>query len=97
MYDRRELCKVVRVSDPDRWYGQKKVEVKLFICPEYKGTTMVKIFVASIDDFAMECVRECYGQSDIDQTYEIMKKYMFDPMPRRISCKWLMKHGYFPF
>ena len=30
MYDRRELSKVVKVSDPEMWYNQKTVKVKLF-------------------------------------------------------------------
>ena len=97
MYDRRELCKVVKVSDPEMWYNQKTVKVKLFINPEYQGRTDVRLFVESIDDFAMEYTRECYGQADIDYTYDRMKKYMFDTMPKKINCKWLREHGYFPF
>lgn len=97
MYDRRELSKVVKVSDPWMWYNQKTVTVKLFINPEFKGKTDVRIFVESIDDFAMEYTRECYNQEDVDYTYDRMKKYMFDTMPRKISCKWLREHGYFPF
>lgn len=97
MYNRRELCKTVKVSDPWMWYNQKAVQVKLFICPEYEGKTDVRLFIESIDDFAMEYTRECLGQEDIDYTYDRMKKYLYDKMPRKISCKWLSEHGFFPF
>ena len=97
MYDRRELSKVVKVSDPENWYNQKTVTVKLFITPEYLGETDVRIFVESIDDFAMEYTRACYGQEDIDCTYKLMKENMFDKLPKKISYSWLLEHGYFPF
>lgn len=97
MYDRRELCKTVKVSDPEMWYNQKTVKVKLFICPEYKGNTDIRIFVESIDDFAMAYTRECHNRADIDYTYKLMKETIFDKLPKKISCKWLLKHGFFPF
>lgn len=96
MFDRREISKVVKVSDPENWYNQKSVVVKLFICPEYKGSTDVRILVLSIDDFAMEYTRTCYTQTGIDCTYNLMKKYIFDRIPKKISCKWLYEHGFFP-
>ena len=96
MYDRRELSKVVKVSDPEMWYNQKTVKVKLFICPEYKGTTDVRLFVETIDDFAMEYTRTCYGQADIDNTYRLMKECMFDKLPKKVSYSWFLEHGYFP-
>lgn len=96
-YDKREISKIVKISDSENWYNQKTVKVKLFICPEYKGRTDVRILVESIDDFAMEYTRDCYGQADIDSTYKLMKEHMFDKLPRKISCKWLLEHGYFPF
>jgi hypothetical protein len=97
MYDRREICKTVKVSDPENWYNQKTVKVKLFICPEYEGKTDVRLFVESIDDFAMEYTRECYGQADIDYTYKLMKEFMYDRLPKKISYGWLLEHGFFPF
>jgi hypothetical protein len=97
MYDRRELSKVVKVSDPEMWYNQKTVKVKLFICPEYEDKTDVRLFVESIDDFAMEYTRTCHGQEDIDYTYDRMRICMYEKMPKRISCKWLGEHGFFPF
>lgn len=95
--DRKELSKVVKVSDPENWYRQDTVVVKLFICPEYEGKTDVRIFIESIDDFAMEYTRTCYSAADIECTYKIMKENMFDKMPDSISYSWLLEHGYFPF
>ena len=97
MYDRRELSKTIKVSDPENWYRQKTVKVKLFVCPEYKGKTDVRIFIESIDDFAMEYTRDCYSQESVDYTYQMMKENMYDKMPKKISYSWLLEHGYFPF
>ena len=97
MYDRRELSKVVRVSDPEMWYNQMTVEVKLFVNPEYQGRINVRLFVESIDDFAMEYTRTCYTNAGVEYTYALMEKNMFDAMPKKISYKWLLEHGYFPY
>ena len=97
MYDSKEIAKVVKVKDPEMWYGQKTVVVKLFICPTYQGRTDVRIFVESIDDFAMEYTRDCYSKEDMDYTYKLMKENMFDKMPKKISYGWLLEHGYFPY
>ena len=97
MYDRRELSKVVKVSDPDMWYNQKTVKVKLFICPEYKGTTDVRLFVETIDDFAMEYTRTCHTQAGVEHTYALMEKNMFDKLPKKVSYGWFLEHGYFPY
>lgn len=97
MHDRRELSKVVKVSDPENWYNQKTVTVKLFICPEYERKIDIRIFVESIDDFAMEYTRTCYSWADVECTYMLMKANMFDKLPKRISYSWLLEHGYFPY
>lgn len=95
--DRREISKVVKVSDPEMWYGQQTVVVKLFVCPEWKGQTEVRMYIESIDDFAMEYSRVCYYDSQIECAYNYMKKYMFDKMPKTISYNWLREHGYFNY
>lgn len=97
MYNRKEISKTVKVSDPWMWYNQKTVKVCLFINPEYNGSTDVRIFVESIDDFAMEYTRTCFGQADVEATYNQLKRDMFDKMPRKINCKWLREHGFFSF
>jgi hypothetical protein len=97
MHDRRELSKVVKVSDPECWYGRDEVTVRLFVYELFKGKFNVRLFVESIDDFAMEYTRECYSSASVDYTYKLMKENMFDTMPKEISYKWLLEHGYFPF
>lgn len=97
MHDRNELSKVVKVSDPECWYGRDEVTVRLFICPECEGKILVRLFVESIDDFAMEYSRDCYSQKSAEHTYKLMKENMFDKMPEKISYSWLLEHGYFPF
>lgn len=97
MHDRKELSKVVKVSDPECWYGRDEVTVRLFICPEYKGMITVRLFVESIDDFAMEYSRDCYSPGEVEHTYELMKEHMYDKMPEKISYSWLLEHGYFTF
>lgn len=95
MYDRKELCKTVKVKDPEMWGNQKTVKVKLFICPEFRGKTDVKIMVESIDDFAMQYTRTCYYSEYIDRMYKLIKENLFDKMPKKISYGWLIEHGYF--
>ena len=97
MHDRKELSKVVKVSDPEYWYGRDEVTVRLFICPECEGNILVRLFVESIDDFAMEYSRDCYGSEHAKHTYKLMKENMFDKLPEEISYSWLLEHGYFPF
>ena len=97
MYDSREISKVVKVKDPEMWYGQKTVVVKLFVCPTYKGKTDIRIFVESIDDFAMEYTRTCYSKDSIDSMYKLIKENMFDKIPKKISYSWLLEHGYIPY
>lgn len=95
--DRKEIFKVVNVSDPENWYGQSTVVVKLFICPEYERRTDVRIFVESIDDFAMEYTRTCHSAAEVDCAYRLIKENMFDKLPDSISYGWLLEHGYFPY
>lgn len=91
-----KLSKKVKVSDPEMWYGQKEVEVNLFVCPPFRDVVYVKLTVESIDDFMMEYYCDTYGESDTKTTYNRMKKYMYDKIPRKINCRWLLEHGFFP-
>lgn len=92
MFER--LTKTVRVSDPERWYGQNTVQVSLYVTPAYKGEYHVKILVDSIDDFMMEHIKPAYNDLQIADLYARAKQYMYDKMPDIINVEWLFEHGY---
>lgn len=88
------LTKTVKVSDPYRWYGQKQIEIKLMVTPEYKSQADVRILAKSIDDFMMYHAKPCFNDDQLAALYKSAKTHMYDTMPRKISVDWLLKHGY---
>ena len=97
--DFERLTKTVKVTDPECWYGQDTVEVHLFVTPPYKGEVVVRIFVESIDDFAVAYDYECNikYEAQIKWMYDHMKTWMYDKMPDEIDLGWLFEHGYLPY
>lgn len=97
--DFERLTKTVRVTDPECWYGQDEVKVSLYITPPYDNEVIVRIFIETIDDFAVaydiEC--ECKYESQIKWAYNHLKTWMYDRMPDEIDLGWLYEHGYLPY
>lgn len=91
------LTKTVRVSDPERWYGQETVEVKLSVLPEFQKQRDVQILIKSIDDFMMYHRKPCYNDRQVKDMWNRAKTYMYDAMPNEISVEWLLEHGYDTF
>lgn len=92
------LTKTVRVSDPECWYGRDTVKVHLFVTPPYTGNVIVRIFVESIDDFAVSYDYECEEKYKdmIKWAYNHIKFWMYDRIPNEINLGWLYEHGYLP-
>lgn len=94
-----KLTKTVKVTDPECWYGKNTVDVHLFVTTPYMDEVVVRIFVESIDDFAVvydfEC--ECKYKDQIKWAYNHLKTWMYDRMPDEISLAWLYEHGYLPW
>ena len=92
------LTKTVKVKDKECWYGQDEVKVSLYVTPPYEGNVVVRIFIDTIDDFAVSYDYECeYKYTDqIKWAYNHLKTWMYDKMPNKISLGWLYEHGYLP-
>lgn len=93
------LEKIVRVTDPEDWYGQNTVEVSLFVTPPYKDKVRVRILIQSVDDFMVSYDYECNNddKDHIKWIYSHLKEWMYDRMPEEIDLTWLYEHGYLPF
>lgn len=91
--------KIVRVSDPEDWYGENTVKVSLFVTPPFKNKVSVRILVESIDDFMMCYEYECEAKHEdhIKFMYNHLKEWMYDRIPKEIDLGWLYEHGYLPY
>lgn len=93
------LTKTVKVTDPECWYGQDTVKVHLYVTPPYEGEVIVRIFIETIDDFAVAYDYDCKVEyeAQIKWMYNHMKTWMYDKMPDEIDLGWLFEHGYLPY
>ena len=90
--------KIVKVSDPENWYQQNEVEVGLYVTPPYHGKVYVRIFVDTIDDFAVSLNCEV-GETNTDEIkwiYNHYETFIFDRMPEVVSLEWFYEHGFLP-
>ena len=76
--DFERLTKTVRVTDPECWYGRDTVEVHLFVTPPYKDNVLIRIFIETIDDFAVTYDYECEAkyQDNIRSMYNHIKTWV---------------------
>lgn len=101
-WSKRELVKIVKVSDPWNWYGENEIQVKLFCLLPRKGcnyASEIRVLASSIDDFMM-CIDICVqrdSQQCVDNTYSYAKNYIFDAIPEEVNCQWLFDHGFWVF
>lgn len=93
------LTKLVYVTDKENWYGKDMVKVSLFVTPPYKEKVLVRIFIETIDDFAVTYDYECEEKyaDQIKWAYNHIKTWMYDKMPKKINLGWLYEHGYLPY
>lgn len=97
--DFERLTKLVYVTDKENWYGKDMVKVSLFVTPPYKEKVIVRIFIETIDDFAVTYDYECEEKytDQIKWAYNHIKTWMYDKMPKKINLGWLYEHGYLPY
>ena len=90
--------KIVKVSDPENWYGQYEVEVSLGVTMPYRGKVWVRIFVDTIDDFAvsLDCEAGETYTDEIKWIYNHYETFIFDRMPDVVSLEWFYEHGFMP-
>ncbi len=94
----QKKVKIVKVSDPEYWYGQNEVEVSLGVTMPYKGHVWVRIFVDTIDDFAvsLDCQVGETCTEQIKWIYDHYEHFIFDRMPETVSLEWFYEHGFMP-
>lgn len=94
----RKMIKIVKVSDPECWYNQDTVEVGLYVTPPYNGKVVVRVFVDTIDDFAVSLdyeIGETYTDA-IKWVYNHYKTFIFERIPETVSLDWFYEHGFMP-
>ena len=94
----QKRIKIVKVSDPENWYNQNEVEVGLYVTPPYHGSVLVRVFVETIDDFAVSLdykVGETCTEG-IQWVYNHYKTFIFDRIPDVVSLEWFYEHGFMP-
>ena len=93
-----QLIKTVKVSDPENWYRQPTVDVSLYVTTPYDNKTIVRIFVFTIDDFAVSLDYEVESkyEDQIKFVYNHFKKWIYDRMPEEASLAWFYEHGFMP-
>ena len=90
--------KMVKVSDPENWYQQNEVKVSLYVTPPYEGKVRVRVFVDTIDDFAVSLdyeVEKIYID-EIKWVYNHYETFIFNKIPKVVSLKWFYEHGFLP-
>lgn len=90
--------KIVKVSDPENWYQQNEVEVGLYVTLPYHGRVWVRVFVSTIDDFAvsLDCEVGETNTNEIKWIYNHYETFIFDRMPEVVSLEWFYEHGFLP-
>ena len=75
--------KTVKVSDPENFYQQDTVEVALYIMPPWKGRSVVRVLIITIDDkaFTLETEIDSKYQDHIKSIYDHYKTWIYDRMP----------------
>lgn len=93
-----QLSKTVKVSDPENWYRQNTVNVSLYVTSPFENKTMVRIFVFTIDDFAVSLDYEAESkyEDQIKFIYNHFKKWIYDKIPDEVSLAWFYEHGFLP-
>ena len=94
----KEITKTIKLNRDLRqsFYNRKTAEVSLFVCPKYKGKQDVRIFIESIDDYALFLNRECHSDEEVELAYNALK-VTFDSIPRVLTRQWCNENGFEPY
>ena len=85
----KEISKTIKLNGDLResFYNRKTAEIKLFVCPKYKGKQDVRIFIESIDDYALFLNKECHSDEEVEIVYNELK-IIFDNTPKVLTREW---------
>ena len=85
----KEITKTIKLNSDLRlsFYNRKTAQVSLFICPKYKGKQDVRLFIESIDDYALFLNKECHSDEEVKLAYNELK-IIFDNTPKVLTREW---------
>ena len=91
----KEITKTIKLNRDLRqsFYNKRTAKVKLFVCPKYKGKQDVRIFIESIDDYALFLNRECSSNEEVMLAYNELK-IIFDNTPKVLTREWCKENNF---
>ena len=91
----KEITKTIKLNRDLRlsFYNRKTAEIKLFVCPKYKGKQDVRIFIESIDDYALFLNKECHSDEEVELAYNALK-VTFDSIPKVLTRQWCKENNF---
>ena len=91
----KEITKTVKLNKDLResFYNRKIAEIKLFVCPKYKGEQDVRLFIESIDDYALFLNIECRNVEEVEKAYNELK-VIFDNTPKVLTREWCKENNF---
>ena len=91
----KEITKTIKLDRDLRqsFYNKRTAKVSLFVCPKYKGKQDVRIFIESIDDYALFLNKECHSDEEVELAYNALK-VTFDSIPRVLTRQWCKENNF---
>lgn len=91
----KEITKTIKLDKDLRqsFYNKRTAKISLFVCPKYKGKQDVRIFIESIDDYALFLNRECRNSEELEKAYNELK-VIFDNTPRVLTRQWCKENNF---
>lgn len=91
----KEITKTIKLDRDLRqsFYNRRTAKVSLFVCPKYNGKQDVRIFIESIDDYALFLNRECHSDEEVELAYNALK-VTFDSIPRVLTRQWCKENNF---
>lgn len=92
---KKEITKTIKLDRDLRqsFYNRKTAKVSLFICSKYRGKQDVRIFIESIDDYALFLNRECHSDEEVEKAYGELK-VIFDNAPKVLTREWCKENNF---
>ena len=90
----KRLSKTVKLNRDlqGSFYNRRTAKIHLFVCPQYKGKQDVRIFIESIDDYALFLNKQC-SLEEVELAYSELK-VIFDSMPRVLTREWCNENNF---
>lgn len=91
----KEITKTIKLDRDLRqsFYNRRTAKVSLFVCPKYNGKQDVRLFIESIDDYALFLNRECHSDEEVELAYNALK-VTFDSIPRVLTRQWCKENNF---